>query len=342
MNHIKILEMSGPRFAEVFTHEIMTVGLCGVRAPALTPKIIRNLESVSWEFFRLPQYVKEQVAMPQAGLAWRGYFSTGTELTAGKPDLKEGCYFGVDHGPTHPLVLNKEPMHGGNLWLDDSAGDLGLRMRSAVTSHQRLMRQIADELLLALAQGLRLGKATFLPYVQPEPTELFRIFHYPPQTDHGHLGSEWGVAEHTDMGFLTLLLQEGQTTALEVKTRDGRWCPVPPQTGALYINIGDMLEYVTRGLLWATPHRVRKSGVQGRLSFPYFFDPAWSSRVQPLPLKDLAQAGWHPEHLALRAQHDRWDRLKLHDLGTFSYGQFVWQKIRYVFPWLADLVASEA
>ncbi len=40
-----------------------------------------------------------------------------------------------------------------------------------------------------------------------EPTKLFRIFHYPPLPA-SNPDQLWSVGEHTDDGFLTLLLQD--------------------------------------------------------------------------------------------------------------------------------------
>jgi isopenicillin N synthase-like dioxygenase len=54
--------------------------------------------------------------MSRGGRAWRGYFPVGGELTSGKPDLKEGIYFGAELGSDHPLVKSGTPMHGANLF----------------------------------------------------------------------------------------------------------------------------------------------------------------------------------------------------------------------------------
>ena len=40
------------------------------------------------------------------------------------------------------------------------------------------------------------------------------------------------------------------------KTKDGRWLPVSPKPGELVVNIGDMLQRLTNGVLRSTTHRV--------------------------------------------------------------------------------------
>lgn len=47
---------------------------------------------------------KIEIRMALGGRAWRGYFPVGGELTSGRPDLKEGLYFGTELDEQHSLV----------------------------------------------------------------------------------------------------------------------------------------------------------------------------------------------------------------------------------------------
>ena len=77
--------------------------------------------------------------MAQGGRAWRGYFPVGGELTSGRPDIKEGLYFGTELDATHPLVRAGTPMNAATY--DNLAGwphapamtisESGLRRRRA-------------------------------------------------------------------------------------------------------------------------------------------------------------------------------------------------------------------
>src|SRR5262245_53227980 len=64
----------------------------------------RRLEDVSRRFFAQDVEAKLEIKMSRGGRAWRGYFPVGGELTSGKPDLKEGIYFGAELAANHPLV----------------------------------------------------------------------------------------------------------------------------------------------------------------------------------------------------------------------------------------------
>lgn len=58
--------------------------------------LCRRLEALSREFFARSESQKMEIAMSRGGRAWRGYFPVGRELTSGKPDRKEGLYFGAE------------------------------------------------------------------------------------------------------------------------------------------------------------------------------------------------------------------------------------------------------
>lgn len=310
------------------------VGACTVSGLPISAGLQQKLFEQARVFFQLQQHEKDECSMARGGRAWRGYFGPGSELTAGRPDLKEGFYFGAEHPPKHPLVLRREAMHGQNIWPQVAGfSETVLRYTAACEAACRLI-------LRAIATGMNLPQERFAHFLLPEPTCLFRMFRYPEEFQTDVQGADWGVGEHTDMGFLTLLLQDPGETALEVRTRSGNWLMVPPEPGRFVLNIGDMFEYCTRGYLWATPHRVRKSKLSdGRLSFPFFFDPAWDSHVPRLTPSELQRAGWRQVEHEARSKHARWDQLNLHDLESeLTYGQFVWSKIRNVFPWLAAVV----
>ena len=64
---------------------------------------------------------------------------------------------------------------------------------------------------------------------------------------------------------------------LEVQTVDNKWINVDPIPNTFIINIGDILEKMTKGLYKSTPHRVRNLEDRHRYSIPYFYDPCWDA-----------------------------------------------------------------
>src|SRR5271170_2139274 len=80
----------------------------------VAPSLIAELDRAARAFFALPEAEKLEIAMARGGSAWRGYFPVGGELTSGKPDNKEGIYFGSELGPDDPRVTRGMLLHGAN------------------------------------------------------------------------------------------------------------------------------------------------------------------------------------------------------------------------------------
>jgi isopenicillin N synthase-like dioxygenase len=278
------------------------------------PSVLLNeLDALSREFFALPDQVKEQIAMTRGGRAWRGWFPVGGELTSGRPDLKEGLYFGTELPAGHPL-----PLHGPNLFPSAVPS-----LRTVVLAYMDALVVVAQTVLRGIALSLDLDPTYFESSYTANPTVLFRVFHYPPQppADDG-----WGVGEHTDYGLLTLLAQDDHG-GLQVHTPAG-WIDAPPLPGTFVCNIGDMLDRLTGGWYRSTPHRVRNISGRERLSYPFFFDPDFGATVPPLPGRARVDADGQ----------QRWDGADLRAF-TGTYGEYLLGKVGRVFPELgADVL----
>ena len=82
--------------------------------------------------------------------------------------------------------------------------------------------------------------------------------------------------------MITLLLTDEQS-GLQI-FHDGKWIDVPPRPSAFVVNLGDMLERWTNGLMKSTKHRVLTSGENERYSIPFFYDPAFETVVKCLDI----------------------------------------------------------
>ncbi len=277
----------------------------------------RRLEHESRAFFARPVGEKLAIRMELGGKAWRGYFPVGGELTSGRPDVKEGLYFGAELGAGDPRVKAGVPLHGPNLFPPDAP-----ELREAVLAYMEAMTELGHRLIEGLALSLGLAPSYFDERCTHDPLVLFRVFHYPPLAP-AERESAWSVGEHTDYGVLTILRQD-KVGGLEVKSRGG-WIAAPPVENAFLCNIGDMLDRMTGGLYRSTPHRVRNAGDRGRLSFPFFFDPAFNAEVRPIEL----------DHVVVDDKSERWDGASVHAFeGT--YGEYLLAKVAKVFPELGQ------
>ena len=276
--------------------------------------LLAELADASAEFFALPLADKLEISMERGGPAWRGYFPVGAELTSGRPDLKEGLYFGTELAGDDPRVLARLPLHGANLFPRQVP-----RLRPAVLAYLDALTTAGQAVLAGVALSLGLDARYFAASYTADPTILFRIFRYPPSPPEDE---SWGVGEHTDYGLLTLLAQD-DSGGLQVAAPEG-WIDAPPIPGTLVCNIGDMLDRLTGGWYRSTPHRVRNLSGHGRLSFPFFLDPGFAAEVPPLPERAGSAADGSR----------RWDGQDLRAF-TGSYGDYLLSKVSKVFPQLS-------
>ncbi len=294
-----------------------------VRGHGIDPELLASLDRAARTFFGRPEHEKSRIAMAHAGRAWRGWFPEGAELTAGRPDHKEGIYFGRELAADDPRVVTGVPLHGPNLFPTEPA-----ELRPAVLAWMAAMTELGHHLARGLSLALGLDGDWFARHLTTDPTTLFRIFRYPARPAHDE---GWGVAEHTDYGLLTILAHDG-TPGLQVRSGPD-WMDVPAVPDTFVVNLGDMVERMTGGRYRSTPHRVRhEAGVDAwgaagdRLSFPFFFDPAWDAHVRPVPSEE-------PE--ALDDGATRWDGASVHRwVGT--YGDYLMAKVARVFPTLGS------
>ena len=132
---------------------------------------------------------------------------------------------------------------------------------------------------------------------------VLRLLYYPHVTDYEE-GIDIRAGAHSDFGSITLLLQQSGQPGLEIQTPSGEWAPVPvdPRQDTTFasnggshnghtalpilVNIGDLLEDWTGGLLKSTVHRVifpTGGSREDRYSIAYFCHPLDDAELEPVP-----------------------------------------------------------
>lgn len=159
---------------------------------------------------------------------------------------------------------------------------------ATMTAYRDAMTAFGFSLMRVIARGLD-DDGSLLAAFQ-RPTTWLRLLHYPPQ-DPQSPEDEYGSAPHTDFGAITLLAQD-DVGGLAVKSPDGEWLDVPPLAGAFVMNVGDMLHRWSNGRLRSTPHRVTNRSGRERYSIPFFYDPAVTTVIAPLP--NLGEPAFEP------------------------------------------------
>jgi isopenicillin N synthase-like dioxygenase len=110
-----------------------------------------------------------------------------------------------------------------------------------------------------------------------------RMIRYPPHPADAD-EQTFGAGVHTDWGALTILAQDVHG-GLEVCMPDGSWVEATPKEACLVVNLGDMIPRWTNGLYHSNPHRVRNRYSNGlpRYSIPFFYEPDYMARIEPIP-----------------------------------------------------------
>lgn len=303
-------------------------GFFYIKGHGVPDDTINRLYEVSRQFFARPEEEKMEISLKKYGVGGKGYFPMCGEITSGKPDVKEGLYFGVELDDHHPKVQAGFPMHGPNPFPRNPP-----EMKEVILQYMEETKKVAHGVMEALALSLGLDCNYFRRLYTDDPTTIFGILHYPSAPPMKNPEELWGTGEHTDYGLLTLLLQD-DVGGLQVKTQN-RWIEGSHVPGTYVCNIGDMLDRLTGGVYRSTPHRVRvnQSG-RPRLSFPFFFDPGFDREVVPLP-EDTNL----PKLSSEEDRKTRWDGVSVHDMRG-PYGNYFLSKIAKAFPALNDAVAG--
>ncbi len=237
--------------------------------------LIRRAEEKAKAFFALPDAVKRGYHVPGGGGA-RGYTPFGIETAKGHKahDLKEFWHVGRELPEAHPF---RGPMPD-NVWPEEIAS-----FHDTFLELYETFDRAGIKILKAVARYLGIEEDYLVDSVR-DGNSVLRLLHYPPIE--GEPGSHIRAGAHEDINTITLLLG-AEEAGLELKTRDGRWLPVSPKKGELVVNIGDMLQRLTNGLLRSTTHRVVNPAPErrgrSRYSMPFFLHFRSDYCIEALP-----------------------------------------------------------
>jgi isopenicillin N synthase-like dioxygenase len=275
-------------FAQKLGLSFEDCGFAIISEHAIPDELIESAGEKAKTFFALPGEVKEKYRVPGGGGA-RGYTPFGIETAkgAGAHDLKEFWHVGRSLPEGHPYRDHMPE----NLW------------PAEVPSFKHTFRQLYAafdrtglKILKAIARYLGIAEDYFEDAVR-DGNSVLRLLHYPPQRE--PVGGHIRAGAHEDINAITLLLG-AEEAGLELLTKDGRWIPVSPGPGELVINIGDMLQRLTNGVLRSTSHRVvnpppERSG-RARYSMPYFLHFRSDFLIEALPqtISRGKQPRWPP------------------------------------------------
>lgn len=249
------------------------IGFITIRNHGFGEEVQDELYHKASEFFGLEKSIK--AAYEIDGLAGqRGYTSFGKEHAKGNEaaDLKEFWQVG------QPNPAYEGPEYHNNV----RVAELPEFAPSFKLAYQQL-EGIGRELLKAIAVYLELDINYFESWVQGG-NSILRAIHYPPITIDP--GNSVRAGQHEDINLITLLMG-ASAEGLQVLNKNNEWIGITAIPGSLVVNVGDMLQRLTNGVMKSTTHRVvnppREKWGTSRYSIPFFLHP-----VGKMPLNALS------------------------------------------------------
>ncbi|MBV8604304.1 MAG: isopenicillin N synthase family oxygenase [Pelomonas sp.] len=279
-----------------------TVGfayLCGHGVP---PALTGAAFAAARQFHALPLERKLRVRQNRF---FRGYLPlAGSRLAltslgeARRPNQSEAFVVAHEVPESDPDYQAGDCLAGPNQWPEDLPG-----FRPAVSAYFDALQALAQRLVRVFAVAFGLAPDGLAELFRA-PTMFMRLQHYPRQARRIP-ADQFGLAPHTDYGFLTLLAQD-DVPGLQVQDLAGHWIDVPPRPGTLVLNSGDMISRLSNDCFLSTPHRVINRSGRRRYTIPFFFEPSMHARIAPLaPFRDGPSPGKYPpieyaDHLMAR------------------------------------------
>ncbi len=250
-------------FSAAIGDSFRSFGFAMVRDHGIDADLIARAWDLTEAFFALPEDEKRSYYVQGISGA-RGYTPFKTEIAKGATahDLKEFWHVGRDLPAGHLLLSPSMPP---NIWPTRPA-----EFQEVFTRLYAAFDDAGATILSRIATYLGLPDDWFAPAIA-DGNSVMRLLHYPPVENAE--GGAIRAGAHEDINLITLLLG-AEEAGLELLTKDGRWISASPPTGALVINIGDMLQRLTNHYLPSTTHRVRNPDVEraahSRYSMPFF------------------------------------------------------------------------
>lgn len=251
---------------------VQTVDYCSAAAPARFVDSLRQSGFAVLVRHPLPTRLIETIYRD-----WLDFFATGDKAAFRFDPTRQDGWFPAEVSET---AKGKQQRDLKEFYHVYPWGRIPPALRLDALSYHGVANALAAELLgwieAALPTDVAQGLSEPLSgMIQGSPNTLLRVLRYPPLRGDEPAGA-LRAAEHEDINLITLL-PAASGPGLEVRDRTGQWHAVPYESGALVVNVGDMLQEATGGWLPSTPHRVVNPegewAQSSRISLPLFLHP---------------------------------------------------------------------
>lgn len=272
------------RIASELGEAAREIGFFRIHHHGIDPNLIEATYRIAQQFFALPDPAKQRYYIGRSP-NHRGYvpFTEKGDYPDEVHRNYEAFDLGLDLPQDDPDFLSGNLVLGPNVW-PDLAG-----FKEIVSRYYTEIAALGRLVCGALESYLGLPPGALTDHMS-RPISQLRLLHYVRASQTADRRSV-NMGAHTDYECLTLLHTRNE--GLQVMTQDDRWIDVPVDHSAYVVNIGDMLEAWSNGILKSTPHRVVNLNPE-RFSMPYFVAANHDTLIRPFPR--LVRIGEQPKY----------------------------------------------
>ncbi|GGF04441.1 isopenicillin N synthase family dioxygenase [Hymenobacter cavernae] len=257
------------RFVQQLGEAYQNIGFVALKNHGLNDEQTKHLYDDVKAFFSLPD--EQKLRYEDSALAGqRGYTGKGKEHAKGRNtgDLKEFYHVGQEVDDPNDPVAKEYP---DNIWPAEIPS-----FQKSTTEAYKTLEAAGKDVLRAIALYLKLPENYFDDKVHNGNSILRQIHYFPIENPDAVPADAVRAAEHGDINLITLLMG-ASADGLQVLRRDGKWIPITALPDQIVVNVGDMLQRLTNGVLKSTIHRVvnppREKMNSSRYSVPFFMHP---------------------------------------------------------------------
>jgi isopenicillin N synthase-like dioxygenase len=251
----------------------------------------KKLLNLSRKFANLPDDIKEKYIDPKSNYAF-GWSHGKEKMKKDTPDFAKGSYYAnpiYDKITDNKVLLKKYPAtYGENIWPKEDLPELEIafkNMGKIMYNLGLLICREIDKYLCKITKGKH-KLNTFYYTIKKSRIYKGRLLHYYQMDKKINKKDDGLCGWHLDHGCITILTaplyydlegnikKKPKKCGLQIKDRKGNIIQVDIPEDCLALQIGEMFQILSGGLVRATPHCV-KSSIESNITreqFPLFMD----------------------------------------------------------------------
>ncbi|GAB2269447.1 Belongs to the iron ascorbate-dependent oxidoreductase, variant 2 [Dionaea muscipula] len=288
---VPLIDLDDPNAQNLIGSACRTWGVFQVINHRIPTTKLDDMESATSKLFSLPRHQKLRAA--RASNTEAGYGPAPISSFFPKQMWSEGF-----------TIFGSPLQHARLLWPHDY-----IQFCDKIEEYQKEMKILATKLMGLMLGSLGIAKQE-VEWAGPEcdfeeACSALQLNSYPTCPDPDRA---MGLAAHTDSTMLTILYQNS-TSGLQVLREGFGWVTVPPISGRLIINVGDLFHILSNGSYLSAVHRAMVNRTWHRLSIAYLYGPPRDVVVSPHPKvvdpghPPLYKAVSWKEYLGIKAKH---------------------------------------